>query len=282
MATLRTGQITDFNNQGTEYSVDSVTLDSAGTDGLTRYTPDFEKWMGYYKQTPDFRIVVNKFASWTFGRGIKADEKNQAKLDKIKGWGKDSARSVLKNQWRTAMITGDSFAHIIKDNQGRLTNLKPLGKLTIVMNSEGIIIGYEQHGKEKMYDTEDIFHLSYERIADEGHGIPFMEALEPIILARNGLIKDLQEMYHQTVFPTNIFEAETDDTTKLTSITTTLNSAYKKHENIVIPAGVFREIKRVSSPQQSGNADGALEFLKFLAREFVTSCGMPEIILGWA
>ena len=280
MATLRTGQATDFSNQGTEFQVQSVSLDTAG-EGITRYTPDFDKWMGYFKTIPEFRTVINKLASWTFGRGIKADEKNKAKLDKIKGYGKDSPRGVLKNQWKTALICGDSFAHIVRDNQGRMTNLKPLGNLTIVANSEGIIVGYEQGSEKKMYAPEDIYHMAYERIADEIHGTPFAEALVTIIIARNQMLADLQEMYHKTVFPTNIFESETDDTTKLNAQTATLNAAYKKHENIVIPAGVFKEIKRVSSPQYSGNDAGALDFMKFLVRQFVSSCGVPEVVMGW-
>jgi hypothetical protein len=277
MATLRTGQTTDYSSQGTEFSVASKSTDSSSSVE-TRYTPNFEKWHGYYRNIPELRAVINKFASWTFGRGIKADEKNKAKLDKIKGFGKDSPRSVLKNCWRVALICGDSFAHIIKDNQGRITNLKPMGNLTIVANEEGIIVGYEDM-EMKRYDPEEIYHLSYERVADEIHGIPFPEALEELTLARNEGIADLRELYHKVAFPTDIYEAETDDTTKLNSITTTLNSAFKKRESIVIPAGVFKEIKKVSTGQNA--TLDSLPFVKFIVRNFVSSCGMPEIIMGW-
>jgi hypothetical protein len=286
MATLRTGQITDFSNQGTEFTVDSVDTDGAQIKE-TWYIPDFKKWHGYYRQIPELRSVINKFASWTFGRGIKADDKNKKKLDKIRGIGRESPRSVLKNCWRTAMICGDSFAHKIRDEQGRLTNLKPLnsGHIAIVANAQGIIVAYEQKtsvvGETIRYDIDEIYHLSYERIADEIHGIPFPEALETLIVSRNEGIADLRVLYHRTVKPILVWEAETDDTAKLNSLEATVNDAFKKTESMIIPAGVIREIKRASSPQFSTGEINSLAYIKFLVRLFVTSVGMPEVVMGW-
>jgi hypothetical protein len=280
MTTLRTGQITDFSNQRTEYEVDYMETDGSISKG-TKYTPEWTKYHGYYRQIPELRAVINKFASWTFGRAIKADKKNLDKLKKIKGFGKDTARSVLKNLWRTALICGDSFAHIIKDKQGRLTNLKPLnsGRTSIIANEEGIVAGYMFAGSEKLITAEEIYHLSYERIADEIHGIPFPEALEELILMRNEGLGDLRVLYHRTVKPIQFFEVETDDTTKLNNIETTINSAYKKSENVVIPSGVIKEIKNTAIAQY-GSLD-SLNFIKFLVRQFVTACGMPEVVMGW-
>jgi len=280
MTNLRTGQITDFASQGTEYSVTFQTTDGAEVNG-TAYTPNFKKWHGYYRQIPELRAVINKLASWTFGRGIKADKKNKEKLEKIKGFGKDSARSVLKNLWRVALICGDSFAHIIKDSQGRITNVKPLNpdKISILANEYGIIINYEQEGREKLYSSEEILHFSYERIADEIHGIPFPEALEDLIISRNEAISDLRVLYHRNIKPIQFFEVETEDTSKLNSVESTINEAYKKSENVVISSGIIKEIKNTSVPQY-GTLD-SLNYIKFLVREFVTSCGMPEVIMGW-
>jgi len=280
MTNLRTGQITDFASQGTEYSVTFQTTDGAEVNG-TAYTPNFKKWHGYYRQIPELRAVINKLASWTFGRGIKADKKNKEKLEKIKGFGKDSARSVLKNLWRVALICGDSFAHIIKDSQGRITNVKPLNpdKISILANEYGIIINYEQEGREKLYSSEEILHFSYERIADEIHGIPFPEALEDLIISRNEAISDLRVLYHRNIKPIQFFEVETEDTSKLNSVESTINEAYKKSENVVISSGIIKEIKNTSVPQY-GTLD-SLNYIKFLVRQFVTACGMPEVIMGW-
>jgi hypothetical protein len=280
MATLKTGQITDYENQGTEFSVSYQDTDGTEVRG-TGYIPNFKKWHGYYRQIPELRAVINKLASWTFGRGIQADKKNKDKLDKIKGSGKDSARSVLKNVWRCSLICGDGFAHIIKDKQGRITNLKPLNpdKIMILANEKGIIIGYYYYTTNKIYSEDKIYHLSYERIADEIHGIPFVEALEELIISRNEAIADLRILYHRTIKPIQFFEVETDDTTKLNSIEATINDAYKKSENIVIPSGVVKEIKNSSIPQY-GSLD-SLNYIKFLVRQFVTACGVPEVVMGW-
>lgn len=272
MTISRTGQITDFSNQGNEFSVSFQSTDGDEVNG-TGYIPNFKKWHGYYRQIPELRAVINKLASWTFGRGIKGSEEE---LKKIKGWGKDSSRLVLKNLWRTALICGDSFAHILPSG-----NLKPLNpdKIMVVVNKYGIIEGYEQEGREQMYDVDEIFHLSYERIADEIHGIPFPEALEELIKSRNEGIADLRVLYHRNIKPIQFFEVETDDTAKLNSIENTINEAYKKSENVVIPAGVVKEIKK-SSTAQYATLD-SLPYIKFLVRQFVTACGMPEVIMGW-
>ena len=279
MVTLRTGQTTDFSNQGSEFQVTSQ--DTDGTEFTeTFYIPNFPKWHGYYRQIAELRTVINKFASWTFGRGIKADEANKKKLKKIKGIGNESARSVLKNSWRTAMMCGDSFGQIIEGG-----NLKPLnpGKVAIVANAEGIIVGYEMQTKNQgetiRFEPDEIYHLSYERIADEIHGIPFPEALETLILSRNEGIADLRTLYHRTVNPMNFFEVETDDDTKLNSLENTINEAYKNFENVVIPMGILKDVKRSSVDSSAGVNN--LEYIKFLVRLFVTSVGMPEIVMGW-
>jgi len=291
MATLRTGQSTDFSSQtdfsttskSDFYSVDSRDTDSPGLDE-TAWTPEWSKWHGYYRDIPELRAVINKLASWTFGRGIEADDKNQGKLDRLKGNGKDSPRLILKNLWRTALICGDSFAEKVKDKQGRITNLKPLnpGSIKVIFSPLGIIDRYEQStGVENpiIWQPDEIYHLSYERIADEIHGIPFPEALVSLVESRNEGLKDLRILYHRNIKPIKFFEVETDDTTKLNAVETSINTAYKKSENVIIPTGVIKEIKDTSSPQY-GNLD-SLNYLKFIVRIFVSACGMPEVVMGW-
>jgi predicted DNA-binding protein (MmcQ/YjbR family) len=294
MATLRTGQSTDFSSQTLTavsssdfYSVDSKASDSPSSQNESYYTPSWSKWNGYYRAIPEMRAVIDKLASWTFGRGIKADKKNKDKLKKLRGNGKESARLILKNQWRTALICGDSFAEIIKDNQGRIINLKPLNPETIqiIYNRKGMIEGYNQLTTEKKnrekpdFSEEEIYHLANERIGDEKGGMPFPEALEIMIKARNEALEDLRVLYHRNIKPIHWIEVETDDTTKLSLIETSVNNAYKKTENIIIPSGVIKEIKTQKSPQYSTLE--SLPYIKFLVRLFVSSCGVPEIVMGW-
>lgn len=290
MTTLRTGQTTDFGSQNLTASTasDTYTISSMDLDSVqiaeTSWTPLWSVWHGMYRQIPELREVINKLASWTFGRGIEADKKNKAKLNKIKGNGKESPRLVLKNLWRAALICGDSFGHVLKDKQGRINNLKPLhpGTMKVIFNEFGIIIRYEQwlnNQRVSEFDPSEIFHLSYERIGDEIHGIPFPEALEGLIKARNQSMEDLDVLYHRNIKPINWIEVETDDTTKLDSLESTINKAYRKTENIIIPTGVIKEVKQSKTPQYS--TLDSLPYIKFLVRQFVTACGMPEVIMGW-
>jgi hypothetical protein len=292
MATTRSGVITEYGSQ-TDYStttrkdfydVDSLESDSPGMNKESRWTPEWTKWHGWYKIIPELRAVINKLASWTFGRGIKADAKNKAKLKKIRGNGKESSRLVLKNQWRAALICGDSFAHIIKDGQGRMTNLKPFnpGHVTIVYDEFGIISHYEKRvgiNEIQRFEPEDIFHLSYERLGDEMHGIPFVESLQDLVKARNEALADLRILYHRNIKPITFFVAKTDDETVLGQVESKINEAYRKSENVVIPEDVLDSIKDTSKAQY-GNLD-SLNYLKFLVRLYVSACGMPEVIMGW-
>jgi len=289
MATLRTGQISDFGSQTDDsttskndfYSIASKGLNSPSEKEESYWTPEFDKWHGWYRNTPELRSVIDKLASWTFGRGIKADKKNKAKLNKIKGNGNESARLVLKNIWRCAIICGDGFGHIIKDKQGRMTNLKQLnpGNVKIVYDNKGIIIGYELLNHDKRYNPEEIYHLSYERIGNEMHGIPFVESLQELICSRNEALDDLRILYHRNIKPIKFFEVETDDTTKLNSVEATINEAYKKSENVIISTGVIKEIKESTTPQYS-NLD-SLSYIKFLVRIYISACGIPEVVMGW-
>ena len=185
------------------------------------------------------------------------------------------------------MICGDSFAHRIKDDQGRQTNLKPLnpGKVAIVANAKGIIIGYAMQTTNEdellVFDPDEIYHLSYEREADEIHGIPMPEAIVNLLESRSEALIDLRTLYHRTVKPILFYETKTTDVTKINSLEDTINKAFKNSESIVISEGTLGEIKRSSSPQFSTNDINSLAYIKFLVRQFVTAMGMPEVVMGW-
>lgn len=288
MATERTGQTTNFSNQKlSKTNLDLYQVEARDTDTIAgggRYIPNWKKWHGYYRAIPEYRAVINKMASWTFGRGIKASKKEMNKLKRFVGIGKDVPRSILKNQWKTALICGDSFGEITKDTAGRKTNLKPLnpGTTAIVYDEYGIITSYEQWDQDKKinsWEPDEIFHLSYERIADEVHGIPFAEAIEELMLARNEALEDLRILYHRNIKPINWIEVETDDTTKLNNIEKSVNKAYRKTENIIIPKGVVSEIKSQKTGQFA--TLDSIPYIKLLIRQFVTACGIPEVIMGW-
>ena len=268
---------------------DVETKDTDGSTGFqeTTFDPDWKKWHGYYRTIPEYQAVIDKLASWTVGRGFEADNKTLKDLKKIKGFGKDDFNSLMENFIRTFLICGDSFSEIIRDKAGRVINLKPLnpGSMRIVADPYGIITRYEQHaqtpnGKKTIeFKPKNILHFSWNRIADEIHGIPFAEKLEQIIKMRNECMLDMKVMFHRYVKPLTIYQVDTDDEGEISAFKTKLDKSFEKTENLIMPADTVKSIERVSIPQYS--TLDPLPWLKYLVRVFTTACGVPEVIHGW-
>ena len=47
--------------------------DTDGANGKTAYISEWSKWHGYYRQVAVFATAIDKLASWTIGRGYKAN-----------------------------------------------------------------------------------------------------------------------------------------------------------------------------------------------------------------
>ncbi len=286
---LKTGTLTttDYTGQDTEVSHGDETLNSPSYQDETAYTPETSKWLYYYKKIPQARAIVETLTKWVFGKGYKnSDPKEIKKLGKIVGNGKETALKVLKNQFKLKLITGDSFAHIIKDRQGRLTNLKPLNPSTIkvIYDRQGIIKRYEQHlglYKIKEFDVDEIFHLTNTRVGDEMGGISMFEVLEDLLDTRKEVTRDLRTLFHRFVKPIVMYESETDDETEIAKQTAKLNEAYKKNESLVVPKGTLTKQDTKIISTQTGNLS-PLEYYKQIIRDFVTACGVPELIMGWS
>ena len=264
----------------TDFKYIPETKDTDGSDG---YTSDWTKWHGYYREIPEFQAVTDKLGSWTVGRGFEADEKVKKKVGKWIGFGKDDFNSLLENFIRTMLIAGDCFAEIVKDKQGRITNIKPLnpGKMKIIANDFGIIEHYEHARKDKdpiIFQVEDIFHLSWNRIADEIHGIPYAEKMQDILQMRKESMKDLRLIFHGYAKPLIISKIDSDDATTIANYKAKLDEAVEKCENIIIPKDTV-DMERMSIPQYS--TLDPLPWLRFLIRQFITSSGVPEVVLGW-
>ncbi len=286
ITTSKSGTVTTYDH------TDSYSVDNADTEGLnygkTYYTMDWSKWYGYYKGIPEFQQVIDTLMNWSVGKGFKAKLLTKKTLSRIKGNGKESFNMILSNMGRTALTGGDSYAEIVRDRAKRITNIKPLkpSYISIVYDEFGIIDGYEQfvnrNGKREVIQTfkpSEILHFSWNRMADELHGIPFAQKLERIILMIWEAMEDQKIVFHRYVKPLQIFEAETDDPTELETVETKINSAYGKTENMVIPKDTMKLAQLVSVPQYS--TLDPLNWLKFLIRQFVTSCGVPEVVMGW-
>ena len=272
-------------NAITDYSVAGVETDGVADQKETTW--QMEKWsqyLGYYKTIPELKAAIDTKATWTVGAGFEADEVTTMLLDTIKGFGKDSFNSILKNMIRVNTIGSDSFAEIIRNDEGLLINLKPLdpSSIVIVAGQNGMIKRYEQRSKirgktHKMFQPEEMFHLSRDRLADEIHGISVIPAVEQIILMRNEAMTDWKRVLHRNIDPLWIFHLDTDDTTKIAAFKTKQDTARGKGENMYIPKGAV-------VPELVATATNAtlspLSWITQLNDYFFQVVNVPQIIMG--
>jgi len=275
---------TNYTDEKTEFTVDSKSLNSPSSLDETSYTPSFDKWNGYYRDIPQARQIIDTISKWVFGKGFKGRDK--AKLSRIIGNGKENARKVFINIWKTAKICGDGFGEVIKDKSGRITNLKPLNpqRMKVIYSNKGIIKEYRQDrgdGTDLSFSKEEILHMQNGRIGDEMGGMSIFEALEALILSENEVMSDLRTLFHRFVKPIKFFYSDTDDEAVMAAQAKKINDAYAKTENIVLPKGTLEESKTEIVSTQTGGLS-PLEYYKLLIRTFTSACGVPEVIMGWS
>ena len=277
-------EVSDLSNAVKDYSVTPESIDNATDQKETRYTnANWTQQYGYFKQIAELNACINAKATWTIGKGFKADDGTEMQLDSIKGNGVDTFNTILENMIRTYYIGGDSFCEIMRDNEDNIINLKPLDPQTMVIiaGRNGIILRYEQTSRikknNKKFQTQEIFHLARNRIADQIHGSSVIDSVENIILARNEAISDYKQMMHRYMKPRYIFHLDTDDTAKIASFKIKMDKAYADGENIYIP-------KDAVVPEQMSIApNSTLDPKAWIDQQgdfFYEAVGVPQIILG--
>ena len=287
MAELDIGKTvtSDMTNNVTDFSVDSVNTDGTQDQKETTYqNTEWSQQLGYYKAVPELKSAIDAFGRWTIGKGFTADTKTQVILENITGNGADTFNTILKNLITVMRIGGDAYAEIIRDKEdGRLINLKPLdtGVMKIVVDRQGVIKRYEQTSKTKhptkKFKTQDILHLSKDRVADEIHGISDISAVEATILRNNEALDDYKTIFHRNVVPVRIIEVDTEDTTKIAQIRTDYETAIKNKEVIIVPKGNV-EIK--TETVASNSILNPIPWLEYNRNFFFQAIGIPQIILG--
>ncbi|KKL85262.1 hypothetical protein LCGC14_1956460, partial [marine sediment metagenome] len=201
--------------------------DTDGENGMEQRWPnkDWTKWFGIYDDIPEVKIAFDMRAIWTIGNGFEADTRTTIILDAIDGNGLDTFDSILKNLFVVKRINGDSFAEIIRKDNGELLNLKPLnpGRMVSVYSAKGRIDHYEwqiykkdSNGRNEKsgfmkFKPKKILHFTNKRIADELHGKSDINALQKIIIANTESFDDMRKLMHRFVKPMFKFTYETDD-----------------------------------------------------------------------
>ncbi len=275
----------DLNTAVKDFSVPSETTDGAGGSNETKHHfEDAGKWLAYYKTIRELRVVIDAIGKWTIGKGYEATPEIKFILDKIKGIGKDTFNKILQNLIRQTEIYGDGFAEIIRDDDGNLINLKPLDTavMSIVVDSAGIIIRYEQNSKikekvTKKFRLNQIFHLMRDRIGDEIHGISLIESLEWAILAKKEVEKINKTIMQRHLKPVMIFHLDTDDPTEIAAFKAKMDKAYADGENLYVPKDVIVPEVLSVAPNATLNPQAWLEYLD---SQIYQASGVPKIIVG--
>lgn len=272
--------------------VEDVEIAPRQTDGISDQdetewiNSKFNQYFGYYKTIPEVKTAIDTRAIWTIGDGYRSDAQTAILLDNIRGCGIDTFDSILENAVVVKRIGGDFFAEIIRNDDGRIANLKPLdpSAIKIIFNRKGKIIRYEQINKlskkgESLhkFKPEEILHLANKRVADEIHGTSDIEAIEEIIKANNESFVDMKKVMHRYVKPMMKFILDTDDTTKIDALSAKFDAAVNKGENLYIPKGAVEQ-ELISVP---ANATlNPLPWREHLKNYFFQVVGIPQIIMG--
>ncbi len=286
----------DYDNtapaQGSAYkSSFQVTASSSTTENTYQNT----QWLcqlGAYNEVSELGGMIDRKAMYVVGKGYKVKKKFFRKdpLQFVRGNGLDTANTIFYNAVRTYTIGGDFFAEIVRNKRGELRNLKPLNPSTVkvVSNKGGIITKYiqfpegkDENGKDLVeipFNPDQIFHLAYNRIADQIHGQSLIAKVDPIIGMRRESMLDLRVVFHRYVKPLLISSVDTDDPDEIAAYKKKLDNAMEKGENMVVPKGVLDGIEKMSIPQFS--TLDPLPWIKLLQREFIKAEGVPGIALG--
>jgi hypothetical protein len=281
---IASADIGDQQGTETKFSVAPVDTDGPTESKETEYIN--VKWsnqLGFYKKIPELKVVIDAKATWTVGKGVLTDPDTQHFLDSIRGFGKDSFNTFLENMIRVYQISGDSFAEIIRDNDGKPINLKPLDPSTIkiIANKKGLIIRYEQVSKTKQPDkkilTKDMLHFSRNRTADELHGESMIDALEPIITSRNEMMETQRLIARRFAKPIIIWHLDTDDESEIEKFKLKTDKASTQGENFYIPKdAVVPEILSVAN----NSLINLTPIINSLNNAFFQAAGMAQVLVG--
>lgn len=280
---LQNTTYSDMSNTVDDYSVDSMTIDESQTKEFKYNNPDWNEYLGYYKQIPELKKSVDALAMWTAGKGWVANARDSAVLNRLRGWGEDTFDSIMQNMIIVKKINGDAYAEIIRSEDNALLNLKPLNpsRVRIVCNEKGIIIRYEEYDPVtrkalRNFKPNQIFHICNDRVANEIHGVSVIEACKWIIDARNEAMVDWRRILHRSSI--RVLEVDADDSTTLSTLKSQYAEAINNGELLILPkqeAGGFQDLQ--TPPLQP-----FIDWIRYLEDNFYKAVGVPKIILGGA
>jgi hypothetical protein len=276
----------DHQNQIGSYSIDPYTTDSATNQKETEWrNNEWTNQLGLYKNNKTIRNAIDALARWTIGKGYISDELTKIRLLQIRGNGKETFNSILKNLMKVSEIGGDAFAEQVRNKDGYLINLKPLDPsiVGIIQNRKGVITKYKIYSKTDKQKTvtsmkpEEIFHLSRNRIADEIHGTSLIDVLKWVVEAKEEAEKDNRTLLRRNIMPIRIWKLKTNNETKIAAFKTKVKNMKEDFEDIFIPFDTVET--EVSAVAPNATLDPK-QWIKDLDNTFYETAGVPKIIVG--
>jgi len=267
-------------------------IPAKNTDGIsdtkeTEYTnPDFTKYWGMFTDHPELKTAILMKAIWNVGKGYTSDIGTEKKLDLINGIGKDTFNDILFNMEVIRYVNGDSYAEIMRGDDGTLINLKTLDPSTIkiIFDEKGIIERYEQTAKlgdsKKVinkWKPQEIFHLSNNRLADQIHGISVIDSLDNTLLAEVESFNDGRKVMHRQAKPFIIFKLKTDDKPTIDALVAKINKLREQGEDLFIP-----DDENILSYEvvQVNISNMILAWRQDVTNRFYRALGLPLVLFG--
>ena len=275
----------DLANTTTSTEITDYTVPTESTDGVSSketfwYNNEFNKHYGKYINVAKLNISINAYATWVLGMGW-ISKINQIELENMTGWGEDSFTQVMWNMLVIKKVNGDSFAEIVRSEEGNLINLKPLDPTTVVTvgGEKGEIVRYEiiVKGREKnqVVPVEKMFHLSNDRVADNMHGQSVIKAVEWNIEAQ----EEARRVHRRKVKNSGVLgvlESDTDNTTDTTTLKTPIKKAMEEGTLLIYP----KDTMSMKPWDVKLYTQDMITWLNYLDDEFFQMIGIPKIIIG--
>lgn len=262
----------------TDFSVGSKLTDGTQGKNTVWDFSDFPERYGYYLSIPELKKAIDTFATWVLGKGLEAENtKDKIELENIKGWGEDTFLSIMWNMLVMKKVNGDSFAEIVRNDEGTLVNLKPLTpyRMRVFVSAKGIIDKYvyqNNNGRNETFKPNDILHLVNDRVADNIHGESVIDAVKWTIDAVQESLEDKRRQMHLSTI--RVIEVDEDDKTRMTQLKRDWKDAIKKGDVLLLPKGTGQVQDLVPATTEH------IEWTRYLENRFYKATGMPKSLVG--
>ncbi len=264
------------------YTADSKTSDASYNKDFPEWLfSDFPKYYGIYTTIGQYKQAINAFATWVIGQGYKTlSTRDRIILENIAGRGEDTFLSILWQMIVIKKVNGDSFAEIIRADDGRILNLKPLDpyRIKIVSTKKGLIKSYKYNQGDndvKEFKPHEIFHLCNDRTIDEPHGNSVTKAVEWVVEA----IEEAKLLARRMVrlSSVTIIYVDENDSAKQTTLKNELKDGIHSGHIVLLPCKPEEaKIEKTEMPP----IQALITWLQYLEDQFYKQLGVPKVVLG--